>query len=322
MHVNFSKSALLTDKEDKLSRYLVTGGAGFIGSHLCDALVEIGSDVVVIDNLSSGNRQNLRCVTDKITFVEGDVADIASKIEGSFDAVIHLAALISGYDSLNDPYGYVQENINGLLHVIDLVTERGIPRIVFASSSTVYGNSEAEMLSEHDVPAPISVYANTKLFGEHLLAMYGTMRGFDHCSLRLFNVYGPRQAVNHPYANVTCKFSHAAANDLPINLYGDGEQSRDFVYVADVVSAILRVLDGAKSNVYNIGTGQQISINGLVSSLKEVSGSSFQIKYHDEWPNDIRRIAADISRARNEIEFCPRFPLRKGLERTVSYFKT
>lgn len=302
-----------------MSRYLVTGGAGFIGSHLCDALVERGDDVVILDNLSSGNLDNLRHVSDKITFVQDDVNEALSKINGTFDAVIHLAALISGYDSLNDPYAYTRENVDGLLRVIDFVIERKIPRIVFASSSTVYGNNEAATLNELHLPAPMSVYADTKLFGEHLLRMYGVMRGFDHCSLRLFNVYGPRQAVDHPYANVTCKFSHAAAKGLTVNLYGDGEQSRDFVYVADVVSAILLVLKETKSTVYNIGTGCQESINGLISLLEDISGSSLDMDRRDEWPNDIRRIAADISRAERELGYSPRFSIREGLERTVAY---
>lgn len=302
-----------------MSRYLVTGGAGFIGSHLCDALVERGDDVVVLDNLSSGKLDNLRNVQDKITFVEGDVADVSSKIDGSFDAVVHLAALISGYDSLNDPYAYTRENVDGLLRVVDLVAERKIPRIVFASSSTVYGNNEAATLNEQHLPAPMSVYANTKIFGEHLLRMYGAMHGFDHCSLRFFNVYGPRQAVDHPYANVTCKFSHAAAKGVNINLYGDGEQSRDFIYVADVVSSILLVLNETASDIYNIGTGHQESINSLIRMLEGISASSMTVNRHGEWPNDIRRIAADISRARDELGFSPRFSIEEGLARTVSY---
>jgi UDP-glucose 4-epimerase len=298
---------------------LVTGGAGFIGSHLCDILVEQGHDVVVLDNLSSGKLENLKNVLEKVTFVQGDITEALPKTDGAFDAVIHLAALISGYDSLNDPYAYTQENIDGLLRVIDLVIERKIPRVVFASSSTVYGNNEAAALNELQLPAPMSVYANTKLFGEHLLRMYGAMHGFNHCSLRFFNVYGPRQAVDHAYANVTCKFSHAAAKGLPISLYGDGEQSRDFVYVDDVVSAILLALNKTESDVYNVGTGCQESINGLIFLLEDISGSSLQIYRHDEWPNDIRRIAADISRAKRELGYSPRFSIREGLERTVSY---
>lgn len=305
-----------------MSRFLITGGAGFIGSHLCDALINRGDSVVVIDNLSSGNKNNLRKIFDNIEFVEGDVVSgDLDKINGNFDAVIHLAALISGYDSLNDPDAYVRDNITGTLRVIDFVATRSIPRVVFASSSTVYGNNGNASLSEKDVPAPISVYASTKLTGEHLLAMYGAMHGFSHCSLRFFNVYGPRQAADHPYANVTCKFSHAAANGYAINLYGTGTQSRDFVYIDDVVRAILLVIENSESHVYNIGTGSQVSINDLIRSLEEIVEKPFIINRKSEWPNDIRKIEADLSRAKQELGYDPAIRIGEGLARTVEFFK-
>lgn len=310
-----------------MARYLVTGGAGFIGSHLCDALVADGHDVVILDNLSSGNLGNIAQLSGRVEVVKGDVeADDASgglgAVEGPFDAVVHLAALISGRDSLLEPDVYYRQNIGGLLRVIDFAVEHAVPRIVFASSSTVYGNNDAPALSERNMPAPLSVYAGTKLSGEHLLAMYGAMHGFSHCSLRFFNVYGPRQAIDHPYANVTCKFSHAAANGLPIKLYGDGEQSRDFVYVDDVVRSLMLVLSDSASPVYNIGTGVQTSINQLISSLETISGSTLEIDKQDEWPNDIRRIAADLNLAERELGYRPSVGIADGLARTVAFFKT
>ena len=306
-----------------LARYLVTGGAGFIGSHLCDALVARGDDVVILDNLSSGNLANIAQLSGKIEVIEGDdVSGGLDGIEGLFDAVVHLAALISGRDSLLEPDVYVRQNIGGLLRVIDFAVARAVPRIVFASSSTVYGNNDAPALSETIVPAPLSVYAGTKLSGEHLLAMYGAMHGFSHCSLRFFNVYGPRQAVDHPYANVTCKFSHAAANGLPIKLYGDGDQSRDFVYVDDVVQSLLLVLSDSTSSLYNIGTGVQTSINMLISSLEAISGKTLEIDRQGEWPNDIRRISADLQRAERELGYRPSVGIADGLARTVAFFTT
>lgn len=305
-----------------MSRYLVTGGAGFIGSHLCDALVSRGDHVVVIDNLSSGKTANLSSLKEGLDFFEGDITSGGlDQIDGPFDAVVHLAALISGYDSLNDPDLYVTSNVNGLLRVINYVAARSVPRLVFASSSTVYGNSDNAYLSEMDLPAPLSVYAATKLMGEHLLTMYGDMHGFSHCSLRFFNVYGPRQAQDHPYANVTCKFSWAAANNRPIDIYGDGEQSRDFVYVDDVVRSIILVMDNSPSNVYNIGTGHDLSINRLASTLEKISCRHFSINKKSEWPNDIRSIKADISKASSEIGYTPQFPIEEGLHRTVDYFR-
>lgn len=305
-----------------MARYLITGGAGFIGSHLCDALAGQGHDLVVLDDLTSGNRANIAQLDGRIRLIEGDVVSGGlGGIDGPFDAVVHLAALISGYDSLHDPDAYVRANIDGLLRVIDFVAANTVPRIVFASSSTVYGNKDAPALSEREVPAPISVYAATKLAGEHLLAMYGAMHGFTHCSLRFFNVYGPRQAVDHPYANVTCKFSHAAATGAGIRLYGTGEQSRDFVYVDDVVRSLLLVLERSPSAVYNIGTGAQTSINRLISALEAISGTPFAVERLGEWPNDIRRISADLTRATDELGYRPGVSIDEGLARTVAFFR-
>ena len=305
-------------------RILVTGGAGFIGSHLVDALLERGDEVVVLDNLTSGSADKLPKAAQRLHFIEGDIRDIGAldgRI-GPVDTIVHLAALISGYDSLNSPDEYEDVNVRGLLRVIEFVTQRAIPRIVFASSSTVYGNNLASPLSEEAAPAPATVYALTKLAGEHLLAMYGAMRGFSHCSLRLFNVYGPRQAVDHPYANVTCKFSHAAANGLGVRRYGDGEQTRDFIYVSDVVRAFLAVLGGSRQPIYNVGTGEEHSINGLLGMLERISGRPIPAEDCGPWPNDIRSIRADIGRIAREFGFAPAVGLREGLEATVQSFRS
>lgn len=299
----------------------MTGGAGFIGSHLCDALVDGGHQIVVLDDFSSGKRANLEQLGNAIEVVDGDLSAASLSRTGTgFDAVIHLAALISGHDSLLEPDAYCAANISGLLRVIEFVHGHAIPRVIFASSSTVYGNSDADDLSEEDVPAPITVYASNKLTGEHLLAMYGAMHGFSHTSLRFFNVYGPRQATDHPYANVTCKFASAAANRHPIALYGDGDQSRDFVYIDDVVQSLMLVLQPTPSAVYNIGTGAQTSINGLIEILERTSGHRFTIDRRGPWSNDIRRISADLARARRELGYDPKIDIATGLARTVAFF--
>jgi UDP-glucose 4-epimerase len=305
-----------------MSRILVTGGAGFIGSHLVDALLERGNEILILDDFSSGRRSNLNASAGRFKLLEGDVRDIAARSHeiGPVDAVIHLAARISGHDSLIDPVEYFRVNLEGTQALIDFAGETGASRFLFASSSTVYGNQPEGPIGEDRPPAPLTVYALTKFAGEHLLRMYARLRGFSHCSLRLFNVYGPRQATDHPYANVTCKFSHAAANALPVQLYGDGEQARDFVYVSDVVAAFVAVLEGSRDTIYNVGTGRTASINSLIASLSRIAGAELAADRQPPWPNDIRTICADTGRIRTEFGLEPTVPLEEGLRRTVEYF--
>jgi UDP-glucose 4-epimerase len=307
----------------RVAKYLVTGGAGFIGSHLVDALLAEGHFVVVLDNFISGKRENLATARGDLKIIEGDIrsiGDLADDI-GDVDAIIHLAALISGYDSLSAPDDYLDVNVRGLLRVIDFAADKRVPRIVFASSSTVYGNQERVALTEATTPQPLTVYALSKLAGEKLVDIYGRLHNFTHCSLRLFNVYGPRQAPDHPYANVTCKFSHAAANGLPVDLFGDGEQSRDFVYVADIVRAFLVVLERSKQPVYNVGTGRIARINDLIAALGDIGGRPLEVRKKPAWPNDIRSIRADTGRFEAEFGFHPEVPLSEGLAWTVEFFE-
>ena len=302
----------------------MTGGAGFIGSHVVEALVAQGKAVVVLDNLCSGREENLAAVWGDIDFVEGDVAQLSELREriGNVDSVIHLAALISSQDSLHAPDEYLNVNLHGLQRVIDFVASIGARRLIFASSSTVYGNRPGVALAEDLLPEPLTTYALTKLAGEHLIGLYAMLHGFSHCSLRLFNVYGPRQATDHAYANVTCKFSHAAAHGLPVTLVGDGEQRRDFVYVTDVVEAFLAVLEQAPRSLYNVGRGETCSINALLTHLEAISGKPIAVQPSAPWPNDIRSILADTSRIGEDLDFHPKVELRDGLAQTVEWFRT
>jgi UDP-glucose 4-epimerase len=305
-------------------RILVTGGAGFIGSHLSERLVEQGHEVVVYDDLSSGSLENLSAIRDRIELIEADLLDIrahAPALEG-VQRIYHLAALISGHDSLYEPEAYERVNVVGLLRLIEVVRALGGVRIVFASSSTVYGNAGDPVKRETQPAAPLSIYALTKYTGEHALALYRELYGFDFVALRLFNVYGPRQSPEHPYANVTCKFAHAAATGGGIELYGDGEQTRDFVYVEDVVAALLAVGEGSQRRVYNVGTGEDTSIRRLLEAVKELAAHELPVKQCDPWPNDIRRIRADVSRLEEEFGFRARVGVEEGLRRTVDWFRS
>ncbi len=306
-----------------MKSYLITGGAGFIGSHLGDALLDRGDRIVVLDNFVSGRPTNLPVDNPRLKILAGDVRRIEDhSVEiGEVDAIIHLAALISGYDSLGSPGAYIDVNVSGLQHVIDFAGRRNVARLVFASSSTVYGNAALSPIDEKVIPNPITVYAASKLMGEYLLSMYSNLHGYTYCNLRLFNVYGPRQAIDHPYANVTCKFSHAAANSLPIKKYGDGRQSRDFIYVEDVVNAFVAVLDGKENATYNVGTGHSASINSLIANLEEITGHALQCEVLDPWPNDIRHIEADVGKLIADFGVRPNIELREGLARTVGFFE-
>jgi UDP-glucose 4-epimerase len=259
-----------------------------------------------------------------VTVMPGDVRKLANASAklGSFTHVFHLAALISAYQSLEAPDEYFDNNVNGLLRVLELCGKSEKPRLVFASTSGVYGNSDHALKSEEDLPRPTTVYAATKLTGEHLLGMYRPRFGFDDVALRLFNVYGPGQSPKHPYANVTCRFSFAAAHGLPVQLFGDGRQTRDFIYVDDVVDAMLSVaFNPTKQRVYNVGTGRVTSIAELLATVQRLSREPLVIEQHPAWPNDIRDIRADVSRLEMELGFRAGVSLETGLSRTIESFR-
>ncbi len=305
-------------------KVLVTGGAGFIGSNLCDRLVAEGHEVVVIDNYCSGKPENLAHLEGKVKIIEDSILNIGryeDELQG-VQRIYHLAALTSGYDSLFEPEPYHSTNIIGLLRLIDMVRRLDNPRLIFASSSTVYGNGGEPVKREGQQAAPLSVYALTKYMGEHTLAAYSELHGIDWVALRFFNVYGPRQAHDHPYANVTCKFAYAAAMGHGVRLYGDGMQTRDFVYIDDVVESMLTVSGGSQQRVYNVGTGTDISILRLLGVAQSLANEKLPVEALPPWPNDIEQIKADISRLSDEFGWSPKTPVEEGLARTVDWFRT
>jgi UDP-glucose 4-epimerase len=305
-----------------MSKILVTGGAGFIGSHLVERLVPSGHEVTVVDDFSYGVREYLagcpqvRILTANVL----DLPKLAPELAG-VEVIFHLAALISSQDSLREPERYFETNVTGTLRVIETAGAIGARRVVLASSSTVYGNSAEPVKREDMLPQPITVYALSKLASEHLLALYAPLKGYSHVALRLFNVYGPRQSPDHPYANVTCKLAHAASHGQNIDVYGDGQQSRDFVYVDDVVSAFVAVAMHSERSVYNVGSGVSRSINELVDAVQRVSGVPLKRRDLPPWPNDIRMIRADTQHIARDHGFKTAITLEEGLLRSVEYFR-
>ncbi len=307
-----------------MERFLVTGGAGFIGAHLVARLVE-RAEVVVVDDMSWGDASKLTRLQG-VKVIREDVRRLKDRGGelGRFSHVFQLAALISAYQSLENPDEYFETNVGGLLGVMETCgSVEQPPRLVFASTSGVYGNSELALKSEGDLPRPTTVYAVTKLAGEQLLSMYRDRLGFDDVALRFFNVYGPGQSPNHPYANVTCRFSHAAAQGRPIQLYGDGRQTRDFIYIDDVIEAILTVaFRPTRERVYNVGTGRSASIAQLLSTVQGLAGAPVSVERLAPWPNDIQDICADVSRLETELGFRARVDLETGLARTIASFRS
>jgi nucleoside-diphosphate-sugar epimerase len=280
----------------------------------------------VLDDFSLGRRQHLAQLEGRIEIIHDSLANIGRHLPrlAGVERVYHLAALISGYDSLKQPFDYLDANMAGLLHLLEacgrLAQQRPL-RVMFASSSTVYGAGQQVVRSEAQQAQPITMYALSKYAGEHMLAMYQPVHGYDYVCLRLFNVYGPRQNPDHPYANVTCKFAHAVAHGSGVRMYGDGQQTRDFVFVDDVVEAFMRVSRPTPARIYNVGTGQDASIAHLLALCQRLGGVTLPVEHCPPWPNDIRAIRADATRLHQDTGFAVQVSLEDGLRRTIDYFR-
>ena len=299
-------------------RVLVTGGAGFIGGHTAAGLVRLGHQVTVLDNLSTGYRENVPagCV-----LVEGDVRDhalVGRCVQGQ-DAVVHLAAFLSVPDSFSRATECFEVNVHGTLNVVEAVAAGGKGRVVFASSSAVYAEAPDVPKAETMCPEPASPYAVSKLEGEHLLEWYHTRRGVEYVAFRYFNVYGPRQSADSDYAAVIPKFIERSLQDETLTIYGDGRQTRDFVYVADVVEANALAALGSGSGVYNVGTGTAITILSLAEMIIEMSGSKSSYDFAPRPPGDIQSSTADIKRISADIGWEPNRTLSQRLRDTIQW---
>lgn len=302
--------------------HLVTGGAGFIGSHIAARLVARGDAVRVLDNCSTGKRANLAEIADRIDYLEGDIrnaATVRAAMEG-VTTVFHHAAEVSVPRSMDDPVAAYDINVAGFLSVLVAARAAGVSRVVFASSSAVYGDDPRMPKDEAMAPAPISPYASSKLAGEHLCAVFTKAYGLEAIALRYFNVFGPRQDPNSAYAAVIPRFLHAADRGERPTIFGDGGQSRDFVFIDDVVDANLLAATATEigGRVFNVASGSAVSLNQAWTAISALTGGDLRPIHQPERAGDVRHSLADISRARQELGYAPSTPFAEGLRRTLA----
>jgi nucleoside-diphosphate-sugar epimerase len=307
-----------------VARYLVTGGAGFIGSHIVEALVARGESVVVLDDLSTGKRENLAGLQDRITFVEGDLRDLETVKEacGGVDYVLHQGALASVPRSIADPIASNEVNSNGTLNLLVAARDAGVKRVVYAGSSSVYGDTP-KLPKQEDMPAnPLSPYAISKYAGEMYCRVFARLYDLEAVVLRYFNVFGPRQDPTSQYAAVIPLFITALRRGEAPHVFGDGEQSRDFTYVANVVEANLLACEAPKAagQVINVACGGRITINELIEVMQRLLEVSTQPIYDPPRPGDVKHSMADITRARELLGYKVVLSLEEGLQRTVEWF--
>ena len=307
-------------------RYLVTGGAGFIGSNVTDELVRRGHSVVALDDLSAGKEANLAASRSKIEFVRGSITDpevLTAACRGA-DYVVHLAARTSVPRSVKDPVETNRVNIDGTLNVLVAARDARVKRVVFAASSSAYGESPTLPKIETMTPDPISPYGVSKFVGELYAQVFGRCYGLENVSLRYFNVFGPRQDPGSQYSGVLSRFITAVLEDQPPVVFGDGEQSRDFTYIDNVVDATLRACEapGASGRVFNVGTGARFTLNQTLALLGKIAGKTVKAQYDPPRTGDIRDSLADIAAARQLLGYEPRVNFEEGLRRTFDWYRS
>jgi nucleoside-diphosphate-sugar epimerase len=306
-------------------RYLVTGGAGFIGSNTVDELVRRGHGVVVLDDLSTGKEENLAEVRNKITLVKGSITDIEAvqKAIQQADYVIHLAARTSVPRSVKDPLETNRINVEGTLNVLVAARDNKVKRVVFAASSSAYGETPTLPKTEAMQPQPISPYGVSKYVGELYAQTFGRCYGLENVSVRYFNIFGPRQDPDSPYSGVLSRFATAFLEEEQPVVYGDGEQTRDFTYVDNAVQANLLACEapGASGGVFNVGTGGRISLNQTLEYFRRISGTKLEAKYEPPREGDIRDSQADIALAREVLGYEPTIGFEEGLEKTFEWYR-
>ena len=306
-------------------RYVVTGGAGFIGSNTVDELVRRGHSVVVLDDLSAGREDNLAEIRNKITFIKGSITDIEVVRKAMHEAeyVMHLAARTSVPRSVKDPIETNKINIEGTLNVLVAAKELKVKRLVFAASSSAYGETPTLPKVETMQPEPISPYGVTKFVGELYGQTFGRCYGLENVALRYFNIFGPRQDPGSPYSGVLAKFCTAFLEGTPPSVFGDGEQTRDFTYVENAVQANLLACEApnVSGKVFNVGVGGRVSLNEVLRELRKITGKALEANYEPAREGDIRDSQADISRAREFLGYEPQVSFEEGLARTFEWYR-
>jgi len=306
-----------------MAHYLVTGGAGFIGSHLVEELVRRGARVRVVDNLVTGYRENLATVASRVEFIEGDLAraEVANSAAAGVDYVLHQAAIPSVPRSVAEPVFCHEANVNATLNLLVAARDAGVKRLVFAGSSSVYGNV-AMLPTREDAPLdPLTPYALQKLIGEQYLKLFTALYGLETVTTRYFNVFGPRQDPSSPYSGVISLFIRSLLDGRAPTIFGDGEQTRDFTYVANVVDGVLKACHapGVAGQVINLATGGRVSLNTLYGTLRSLTGSDVVAAYGPGRRGDIRDSQADIGRARALLGYSTTVEFPDGLARTLAW---
>src|SRR5688500_6229814 len=307
-----------------MAHYLVTGGAGFIGSHLAEELLRRGERVRVADSLVTGKRENLAHLP-QAEFVQGDLADIdfARRVVQGVDYVLHQAAIPSVPRSVEDPITSNRANIDASLNVLVAARDAGVRRLVYAGSSSAYGNAATLPKVETMVPAPLSPYALQKLVAEQYCQMFTQLYGLETVTIRYFDVFGPRQDPSSPYSGVISLFISALCEGRRPTIYGDGGHTRDFTYVANVVDGVLRACEAkrASGEVINVATAGRVSLNQLFQTIRDLVGAHVEPIYADPRPGDVRDSQADIGKARRLLGYEPRISFDEGLRKTVEWYR-
>ncbi len=308
-----------------MARYVVTGGAGFIGSHIVEELVRRNETVTVIDNFSTGKRENVKPFEGTAEIIDADISqakNLAQILKGA-EYVIHQAAIPSVPKSIIDPVRSHEANVNGTLQLLVACREAGVKRVVYASSSSLYGDSPTLPKHEGMMPNPLSPYGAQKLFGETYCQVFTKSYGLETVSLRYFNVFGPRQDATSQYSGVLALFIPAVLEGRRPTIYGDGEQSRDFTYVKNVVEANLLACKapGVAGQFFNVACGDRITVNSMLQQINKITGKDISPVYADARAGDIKHSQADITRAKERLSYVPRVSFEEGLRDTIEWYR-